>query len=141
MNNYKQYIIMRKDLNMTKGKIAAQAGHACLGIFLQMAMEHKELVQKWETLYKRYIFDFEEDGSWEEWLRNSFVKICLAVGSLEELDRIAALCREEGIRIAYIEDNGTTMFDGVKTPTCFATEPVDADEKEIQAIFGGLKLL
>ena len=34
MDRIKQVIVMRKDLNMRKGKIAAQSGHACeLAIF------------------------------------------------------------------------------------------------------------
>ena len=36
MSNVKQIIVMRKDLNMRKGKIAAQARHASLGALLQL---------------------------------------------------------------------------------------------------------
>ena len=40
MYNTKMMIVMRRDLKMRKGKIAAQAGHACIEALL-MAM-HKE---------------------------------------------------------------------------------------------------
>ena len=33
----KQVIVMRKDLNMRKGKIAAQAGHACVAALVKAA--------------------------------------------------------------------------------------------------------
>ncbi|MDF2879956.1 MAG: Peptidyl-tRNA hydrolase [Clostridiaceae bacterium] len=32
----KQVIVMRKDLNMTKGKMVAQGSHASLGVILKM---------------------------------------------------------------------------------------------------------
>ena len=31
----KQIIVMRKDLNMRKGKIAAQASHACVSVIMK----------------------------------------------------------------------------------------------------------
>ncbi len=33
---YKQVFIVRKDLNMRKGKIASQVGHACTKLFLNL---------------------------------------------------------------------------------------------------------
>jgi len=42
---YKQVIVVRTDLKLSKGKIAAQAGHAVLDSFLKQ--NDKKLAQKW----------------------------------------------------------------------------------------------
>jgi len=43
----KQVIIIRSDLEMSKGKLAAQAAHASLMSFFEAEKANKEIAQKW----------------------------------------------------------------------------------------------
>ena len=134
----KQIIVIRKDLNMRKGKIAAQASHASMGVLLDMMSgelysdglgkihQHRKLIVSEGT----YLYD---------WLNGSFTKICVSVDSEEELYTIENAFDLAGIKTKLIIDNGATEFNGVKTPTCLATEPFDSDE--LNKITGHLKLL
>lgn len=119
----KMMIVMRKDLGMRKGKIAAQAGHACVEALLRTMMRDGAM----DSL------KLDENGWWRgsgrksrviRWLESGEAKICVYVNSLEELDSIADRFREKGILCAVIHDAGHTEFHGQVTETCLATEPV-----------------
>jgi peptidyl-tRNA hydrolase, PTH2 family len=43
----KQVIILRKDLNMSAGKAAAQASHASLMAFLHVAQKYPQKIDEW----------------------------------------------------------------------------------------------
>lgn len=124
----KQLIIIRKDLQMNKGKLAAQASHASLGSVLRMA--HKD--------GGNYLLDCEHNPVLDAWLNGSFAKVALAVHSEEELEKYHQIAQEHGFPCAYIVDNGTTVFNGVKTPTCLGVGPVESEK--LDALFNELKL-
>lgn len=113
----KQVIVMRKDLNMRKGKMIAQACHACL----KATLEH------------------QNDPRVQEWLAGIFTKICTSVDSEQELIDIYAKAQEAGLIVSLIIDSGLTEFNGIPTKTCIAIGP-DAPQK-IDLITGHLKLL
>jgi len=69
----KQAIIVRKDLNMRKGKLAAQVAHASMNIFLNKAV----------TTSSNLIVGISKDT--KEWLETSYTKIVLGCNSLEDL--------------------------------------------------------
>lgn len=118
----KMVIVMRKDLNMTKGKYIAQGGHAILGVV--KIVENGEDVAKKEMLKK--------------WYDDSYVKICVSVNSLEELHEIYNKAVEQGEAVKLITDNGLTMFNGVKTDTCLS---ILGYREDLDKITGHLKLL
>jgi PTH2 family peptidyl-tRNA hydrolase len=128
----KQLIIMRKDLGMHKGKLAAQASHASLGAFLKTTYnvqdENGNITAKGIPL----------SGIVNEWLSGSFAKVVLAVHSEEELKSCYDLAVEKGFPAAYIVDNGTTVFHNVKTPTCVGIGPCRSED--LDACFSNLKL-
>lgn len=127
--NVKQVIVMRKDLNMRKGKMVAQGAHASMK-FITDGMSFNSEDNTASILL---------DDDLSEWLGNSFTKICLYVESEEELDMAYQAARDAGLRVSMIEDNGTTEFNGVKTKTCIAIGPNKSDE--INIVTGHLKLL
>lgn len=119
----KQVIIVRKDLNMRKGKIAAQVAHASMKVFFDRIKEDKIIISK----------------AMEEWVEGSFTKICVYVESEEELLALYKKALDADIPCALIKDNGNTEFHGVPTHTCVAIGPDYIDK--IDAITGGLPLL
>ena len=117
----KMVIVMRNDLNMRKGKMCAQAGHAAIGAYMKTAeMDYR-------TNYLK------------EWFDTGTTKICLYVNSLEELDDLATQAAENGFLVSIIEDYGLTEFHGQLTTTCMAFEPLPSSL--IDPITGGLPLL
>lgn len=124
----KQIIIVRKDLGMKKGKLAAQVAHASLSAFLRFSDRTEESI---------YV-DLNRDEALKQWLSGSFAKIVVAVDSLEELNQCYQNAIAAEIPASYIEDNGVTVFNGVKTPTCVGVGP--AKSEVLDSLFGQLKL-
>ena len=128
MYRSKMMIVMRRDLKMRKGKIAAQAGHACIDAIL-MALNKEGRVND---------FEITDDGialrdtdkpttPLSDWFKYGCAKICVYVDSEEELMNIADKAKEKGIIASVITDAGMTEFHGVPTKTCLALEPLPTD--------------
>lgn len=132
--NTKQVIVMRKDLNMRKGKMCAQAAHASLGVFTHM-MD----CQPSSHTTVDYQFTADLEGAIHSWLCGSFKKITVGVDSEVELLELYTKAKLEKLPCILITDSGLTEFAGVPTNTCIAIGP--AEDWEIDAITGGLKLL
>lgn len=133
--NTKQVIVMRKDLNMRKGKMIAQGSHASMAFLTKGGGIYiTQTFGKAEILYSKKEFkndtikfnDFYEEI--RHWLTNSFRKIVCYVNSLEELLAVEKKALDAGLMVHTIEDNGATEFNGQKTVTCLAVGP-HFDEK------------
>lgn len=139
----KQVIILRKDLNMRKGKMVAQGAHASMAVIVNL-LESRSIPSDPET-------DFADEGGLflsadtlgfkriQEWLDGKFTKICVSVDSEEELRDIFNKAQAAGILCSLIQDAGLTEFDGVPTYTAVAIGP-DYPEV-IDPLTGHLKLL
>lgn len=112
---YKQAIVVRKDLDMGKGKMAAQVAHASIG---SMKAAAKALVDEWE-----------DSGS---------KKVVLKVDCIKQLNSIKNAAKKAGLPYFLVRDAGLTQTDP-GTATCLGIGP-DEDEK-IDAVTSGLKLL
>ena len=131
MDKVKQVIVMRKDLNMRKGKMVAQGCHASIA-FLTNRM--KKNIAAPEALWWVNLSQAQK-----EWIYGSFFKICVGVDSEKELLDVLEKARTLGVEAQLITDQGHTEFDGVPTNTCLALGP-DLSSK-IDPITGHLKLL
>lgn len=118
----KMVIVMRKDLQMTKGKYVAQGSHASLGLVLDIQKGNNEV-------YRQIL---------EEWLSDSFTKVAVGVQSEDELLKLYRKAKDMKLASTLITDNGWTMFHGVPTNTCIA---ILGESNKIDLITGGLKLL
>ena len=139
MYNAKQVIVVRRDLKMRKGKIAAQSGHACVeAVLLALAKEGR-------------LNDVNADNGWislenegreatplSEWFANGVAKICVYVDSEEALLDLNRRGRELGFTTALIQDAGHTEFHGQPTYTCMAFEPLYPEQ--INPLTGDLPL-
>ena len=121
-------IVMRRDLKMRKGKIAAQAGHACIDAIL-MALNKEGRVNDFEITDDGIILKDSDKSTTplSDWFKYGCAKICVYVDSEEELMNIADKAKEKGIIAAVITDAGMTEFHGVPTKTCLAVEPLPAE--------------
>jgi len=108
----KQVIVIRKDLKMPSGKLAAQVAHASLGAFLSSGDNSKN---------KIVISKDEVNGPW---LEKEFTKICVMVNSEEELLEIYRIIQDYigHIPHALIKDAGHTFFNE-PTITCLGIGP------------------
>ena len=130
MSDPKQVIILRKDLNMRKGKMVAQGAHASLAVLCNLMINSGGAV----TIPKSKV-----TPPMQEWLDGSFAKICVSVNSEEELLEIYTQAKAKGIPCSLIRDAGRTEFNGVPTYTAVAIGP-DTPER-IDPITGQLPLL
>lgn len=128
MYRSKMMIVMRRDLKMRKGKIAAQAGHACIDAIL-MALSKEGRWNDFEMTSDGFVLKNTEKPSTplSEWFEYGSAKVCVYVDSEEELLLIASKANEMGIIVSVITDAGMTEFHGVPTKTCLALEPLPAE--------------
>lgn len=128
MYKSKMMIVVRRDLKMRKGKIAAQASHASVEAILCA-------LKKEERLNDIFVGEFgaelkienKEETPLSEWFSYGCAKICVYVDSEEELFAIDREAKKRGIISAVITDAGMTEFHGVPTVTCLALEPLPSD--------------
>ncbi|HIT80145.1 MAG TPA: aminoacyl-tRNA hydrolase [Candidatus Faecivivens stercorigallinarum] len=139
MYTSKQIIVMRRDLKMRKGKIAAQAGHACVEATLLALMREGRLDDLREGEgYLTLDAAGKEPSPLSEWFTRGVAKICVYVDSEEALLEIDRKAREMGYISALIQDAGMTEFHGEPTYTCLALEPLTAEQ--VDPLTGDLPL-
>lgn len=128
MYRSKMMIVMRRDLKMRKGKIAAQAGHACTEALL-MALTKEDRLSDLVMTDEGMMLNTEgkKNTPLSDWFNYGCAKICVYVDSEEELLAIADKAREKDIIAAVITDAGMTEFHGEPTRTCLALEPLPSD--------------
>ena len=135
----KQMIVMRRDLKMRKGKIAAQAGHACVEATLMALVREGRGASLCASENWAWVEHAEDDVTpLTDWFDAGVAKVCVYVDSEEELLDLAARGRELGFAVALIRDAGHTEFHGEPTYTCLAFEPRPAEK--IDPLTGDLPL-
>ena len=128
MYKSKMMIVMRRDLKMRKGKIAAQAGHACIDAVL-MALNREGRLGDLEMASGGMELrpTDKPDSPLSDWFMHGCAKICVYVDSEDALLEIAQKADERGIMVSVITDAGMTEFHGIPTKTCLALEPLPAE--------------
>ena len=132
MNDVKQVIIIRKDLNMRKGKMIAQGSHASMKIFFDIMGEQFIPGYDWNRC-------FSPTEEMKMWIDGLFKKIVVGAESLTELTDVYQAAKTAGLPCSLIEDAGLTEFGGEITITACAIGPAEAEK--IDKITGKLKLL
>ena len=125
----KQVIVVRKDLNMRKGKQISQGSHASLAFLTRFSqIDGNTLSVK-----------LKNPEEVQQWLQEGFTKVCVSVDSETELDAVYQAAIDADLNVHMIVDSGLTEFHGVKTKTCLAIGP--NKREDIDKITGNLKLL
>jgi len=115
----KQTLVVRADLKMKVGKVAAQCSHASVGAVL--------------IAYTRY------RGLFSEWDATGMKKVVVKVKSEAELLSVYNQAVQANIPAYLVRDAGLTTFHGQPTLTVVAIGP--ADNWQIDPLVGHLKLL
>ena len=115
---YKQVIVFRSDLKLSKGKIAAQAGHAAVSAAEEARKHHRS----W----------------WAAWTSEGQRKIAVKVKNEKELLELERQANELALPTALIVDRGLTEIPP-DTVTCLGIGP--APTEKINRLTGGLPLL
>ena len=124
----KQVIIVRKDLNMRKGKMIAQGAHASVNALLQHAIKDKHPT--------RLSIPLTNDV--ERWFNEGCTKISVSVNSERALVALYKEAKLRGLLCSLIKDSGRTEF---KEPTLTAVAIGPGSAEEIDKITGELPLL
>ena len=127
MYRSKMMIVMRRDLKMRKGKIAAQSGHACIEAILRALIKEGRTGDLEMTEGETVLKNNGKNTPLSDWFEYGCAKVCVYVDSEEALLDIAEKAEEKGIIAAVITDAGMTEFHGVPTKTCLALEPLPAE--------------
>ncbi|PIN69189.1 aminoacyl-tRNA hydrolase [Candidatus Woesearchaeota archaeon CG11_big_fil_rev_8_21_14_0_20_43_8] len=115
MTELKQVILIRQDLGLPKGKMAAQAAHASVEAVLRA---EKEIVKEWRS--------------------SGMKKIALKVKDEKDLHRYIQMAKDAGLVTSVITDAGRTIVEP-GTVTCGAIGP--ASEDSIDQITGELGMM
>ena len=122
MEDIKQVIVIRKDLNMRKGKMCAQAAHASMKVFFDRLLFYNfDIVHNKEEVEHLYALHLTPEM--KKWKDGIFTKIVVGCDTEDELRDIYNAVNEAGIPNALIEDSGLTEFNYVPTFTCIAIGP------------------
>jgi PTH2 family peptidyl-tRNA hydrolase len=103
---FKQVIVFRSDLKLSKGKIAAQAGHAAVSAAQEANKRHRS----W----------------WEAWLFEGQRKVVVKVKGEKELLELEEQAKELCLPNALIVDRGLTEIPP-DTVTCLGIGPAPAE--------------
>ncbi|CAK1590579.1 unnamed protein product [Parnassius mnemosyne] len=117
-SEYKLVLVVRTDLNMGKGKIAAQCSHAAVGAFEKAQRKDPEALKTWQSTGQ--------------------AKIALKTDSVDEIKRIAENAKKMGLITSLIRDAGRTQI----APNSITVLGVGPAPKDIvDKVTGHLKLL
>lgn len=134
----KQIIVMRKDLNMRKGKMISQGGHSSFKVFLDLC-EKGVIFDDEKGEMQKFTFYYKAGTPWDEWLNGLFTKITLSCDSEQELEELYQKAKDKNLPCTMIVDAGLTEFNGVPTKTCISIGP--GEVSDIDEITKNLKLL
>ncbi|PWN98489.1 peptidyl-tRNA hydrolase [Tilletiopsis washingtonensis] len=113
-----QVLLVRTDLKMDKGKIAAQCSHATLACYKAMLVSNPTILKQWERIGQ--------------------AKVALKCPNEEEMQRLEAAAKKLNLCARSIRDAGRTQVAaGSRTVLGIGPGPV----KLIDQVTGHLKLL
>ena len=115
---YKQALVIRLDLKISRGKIAVQCAHAAVAA----AEEARVRFPEW----------------WKSWLSEGQRKIALKVPDLETVLRLHDQARDNHLPVSVVKDRGLTQVPP-GTVTCVGLGPAPA--RLLDALTGELPLL
>ena len=115
---FKQVIVVRRDLGMGTGKIAAQVAHAAV----MAAVKTKDRKPEW----------------FEQWFSMGQAKVVVKVTSMDELVGVRKRAESLHLPVVQVQDSGLTQIPP-GTSTCIGIGPAPSDL--VDKVTSDLKLL
>lgn len=128
MPRVKQIILIRKDLNMRRGKEIAQGSHASMAFIVERVRRRLEAGA--EVMVNLSSVE-------RNWLAAGMAKVCLRVNSEHELLARHERATQRGLQSHLIRDSGRTEFSGRPTLTACAIGPDEVEK--IDGVTGDLE--
>lgn len=132
----KQVIVVRRDLEMPAGKLAAQVAHASMAPVLNLGRWHDDT-----CFGKQFLIEVgDNDQKMQDvhyWMTHAFAKVVLEVYSEAEMEALWAAVSATTLPQAKIVDHGRTTFKQ-ETLTCVGIGP--GNRPAIDELTGHLKL-
>lgn len=122
----KQYIIVRTDLPMNTGKVAAQASHASMKVFFDKF--EKSEIENSEGIFEEAMF-FTPTKEEKKWIEGKFTKVVKKVKNENQLLKVYNKAKEAGLNASLIKDAGLYGLEG-ENYTCVAVGPNYVDDCE-----------
>lgn len=127
---YKQLIIVRRDLNMSPGKLAAQVSHASMA-FLTTMIQDSWPIRSGDF----YEINFRMDKDlYDQWVNEAFTKVVCGARNKNKLEKAIAKAQElgmiEGVDYFPIVDACRTELtpeSEAGTLTCVGFRPMDSE--------------
>jgi len=132
----KQYIVVRTDLPMNAGKVAAQAAHSCMKVFFDKFEDTQIVDEKGGDPIDAFIYrpSIEE----RYWIKGKFTKIAKKVKNENQLLKVYEKAKAAGLNVSIIKDAGLYGLEG-ENYTCIAVGPNYVEDCE--PVVGKLRLL
>ena len=114
---YKMTLVVREDLGMSPGKIAAQCCHACMGLFKLLLADRDVALNAWE--------------------RDGETKVVLTVPDLDSFNALQDVAEQHEVAVFVVQDAGRTEV-AAGSVTVLGVFGVVS---EVDRVTGGLQLL
>jgi len=114
---WKVVLVVRKDLNMSMGKVASQCAHAAVGIYKRLSHSSPANLHKWE--------------------KNGQKKVVVSVDSEQELLKLEVAAVERSLPTTKVRDAGRTEVEQGTTTVLAVCGP----SWQVDEVTGHLKLL
>lgn len=103
LDSLKQMLIVRSDLNMSRGELMVMAAHASVSALINQG--------RFTLDQEGYRFEFREPMNVDllNWMQRPFTKVALKVSSLEEMDNLYEKAEEAGLLTAYFANDGVPV--------------------------------
>lgn len=118
MGKLKEVIVVRRELNMRRGKEIAQGGHGIESWLLQEALRSYQTQTPFRFNPQQLAWCTEDN----------IPKVVLQSDSEEKFEEVAKLAKDAGLDTHIVVDSGRTEFHGVPTKTVLRIGP-DWNEK------------
>jgi peptidyl-tRNA hydrolase len=114
----KMVLVVRKDLGMKQGKIAAQCAHASIGVYSSESRRGSKRLRAWEL--------------------QGQPKVCVKADSLREIEELEQAARKLNLPTFTVQDAGRTQIDAGSV-TVLAVGP--GTKSKVDKVTGSQKLL
>ncbi|KAG2373782.1 hypothetical protein C9374_011871 [Naegleria lovaniensis] len=139
---YKMVFVVRNDLDMRKGKIAAQCCHAAVGLYRNILYENIDYYKYVHSQCPNTIsgndvlplITLDDIQQWKQYLHSwettAEAKICLRADSEKEFEGLIQNCLKEKLNCYLVVDAGRTQIEaGSKTVLGIGPAPVEKIDK------------